>query len=316
MTVSREVEVEVRRLYYADFIAETLGRYQRLRATRLHDMLRGRGYTGSVRSLREYVAQVRPRPSREAFLRVEPLVGEQAQVDWAHVGQVKVPGGERALWLFVMVLSWSRGMWGEFVFDTRAHSLTRSLVRAAQYFGGTSRQWLFDNPKAVVLERHGEAVRFHPVLLEVAGHYRVQPRVCQVRKANQKGKGETAIRYLRERFLASRTVHSVEGGNRELWAFLEEVAHARPHPTQPGRSVAECLPRFPRARPERAAARPQWRGQDDAGPEPGPRRSPARLHRALRHPGQRPGRPAQAGVHARPRQAHAPLHPAGPADSR
>ncbi len=180
-------------------------------------------------------------PSREVFLRVEPLVGEQAQVDWAHVGQVKVPGGQRALWLFVMVLCWSRGMWGEFVFDTGAHSLARSLVRAAQYFGGTSRQWLFDNPKAVVLERHGEAVRFHPVLLEVAGHYRVQPRVCQVRKANQKGKVERAIRYLRERFLAGRTVHSVEGGNRELWAFLEEVAHARPHPTQPGRNVAECL---------------------------------------------------------------------------
>lgn len=284
MTVSREVEVEVRRLYYAehwkvgtiatqlsvhgdvvrrvlglleraqpssprprlvepyaDFIAETLGRYPRLRATRLYDMLRGRGYTGGVRGLREYVAKVRPRPSREAYLRVEPLVGEQAQVDWAHVGQVKVPGGERALWLFVMVLSWSRGMWGEFVFDTGAHSLARSLARAAQYFGGTTRQWLFDNPKAVVLERHGEAVRFHPVLLEVAGHYRVQPRVCQVRKANQKGKVERAIRYLRERFLAGRSVHSVEAGNRELWAFLQEVAHARPHPTQPGRSVAECL---------------------------------------------------------------------------
>jgi transposase len=284
MTVSAEVEVEIRRLYYAehwkvgtiatqlsvhgdvvrrvlgqleragpaqprprlvepyaDFIAETLGRYPRLRATRLHDMLRERGYTGSVRGLREYVAEVRPRPSREAFLRVEPLVGEQSQVDWAHVGKVKVQGGERALWLFVVVLSWSRGMWGEFVFDTGAHSLTRSLVRAAEYFGGTTRQWLFDNPKAVVLERHGEAVRFHPALLEVAGHYRVQPRVCQVRKANQKGKVERSIRYLRERFLAGRTVHSVEQGNQELWAFLEEVAHARPHPTRPGRTVAECL---------------------------------------------------------------------------
>ena len=226
---------------YADFISETLARYPKLRATRVYDMLRGRGYEGSVRTVREYVAGVRPRPTREAFLRVEPLPGEQSQVDWAYVGKVKVPGGERALWLFVQVLAWSRGMWGEFVFDMGAHSLVRSLVRAAGYFGGTSRQWLFDNPKAVVLERYGDAVRFHPLLLEVAGHYRVQPRVCAVRKANQKGKVERAIRYLRERFLAGRTVHGVEQGNQELWAFLEEVAHARPHPTQPGRSVAECL---------------------------------------------------------------------------
>ena len=285
MTVSAQVEAEVRRLYYAehwkvgtiasqlevhgdvvrrvlgllerrgsspqerprqvepyvDFIGETLARYPKLRATRLYDMLRGRGYEGSVRTVREYVAGVRPRPTREAFLRVEPLPGEQSQVDWAYVGKVKVPGGERALWLFVQVLAWSRGMWGEFVFDMGAHSLARSLVRAAGYFGGTSRQWLFDNPKTVVLERYGDAVRFHPLLLEVAGHYRVQPRVCAVRKANQKGKVERAIRYVRERFLAGRTVHSVEQGNRELWAFLEEVAHARPHPTQPGRTVAECL---------------------------------------------------------------------------
>jgi len=284
VTVSTQVEVEIRRLYYAehwkvgtiasqlsvhgdvvrrvlgqlerkavggerprlvepytDFIAQTLASYPGLRATRLHDMLRARGYEGSVRTLRQYVAEVRPEPRREAFLRVESLVGEQGQVDWAHVGQVPVAGGQRALWLFVQVLSWSRGMWGEFVFDTGAHSLARSLVRAAGAFGGTPRQWLFDNPKAVALERHAQAVRFHPVLLEVAGHYRVQPRVCEVRKANQKGKVERAIRYLRERFLAGRTLHSVEQANRELSTFLQEVAHARPHPVQPGRTVAQCL---------------------------------------------------------------------------
>jgi transposase len=226
---------------YTGFIAEQLEKYPRLKATRLYDMLRERGYEGSARTVRQYVAGVRPRSTREAYLRVTPLIGEQAQVDWAYVGKVPVPGGERALWLCVVVLAWSRGMWAEFVFDTGAHSLVRSLVRAAGYFGGTSRQWLFDNPKAVVLERYGEAVRFHPLLLEVASHYRVQPRVCGVRRANEKGKVERAIRYLRERFLAGRGVQSVEQGNRELWAWLEEVAHARPHPTQPGRTVAQCL---------------------------------------------------------------------------
>src|SRR5258707_14747907 len=44
---------------YRDFIDETLERYPKLRATRLHDMLRERGYKGAVRTLREYVAEVR-----------------------------------------------------------------------------------------------------------------------------------------------------------------------------------------------------------------------------------------------------------------
>lgn len=226
---------------FVAFIDETLAQYPRLLATRLHDMLRARGFQGSVRTLREYVAQVRPAPRREAFLRIEPLIGEQAQIDWAHVGRVPVPGGLRSLWLFVMVLSWSRAMWAEFVFDTTVHSLLRSLVRAASFFQGATRQWLFDNPKIVVLERHGDAVRFHPLLLDVAGRFHVQLRLCAVRAANQKGRVERIVRFLRDRFLAGRSITGIEQGNRELVTFLAEIGNARPHPVFRERSIADCL---------------------------------------------------------------------------
>src|SRR5216684_729347 len=78
-------------------------------------------------------------------------------------------------------------------------------------------------PKTVVLERHGDAARFHPLLLELSGAYCASLRLCAPRKGNQKGKVERAIRYLRERFLAGREVRSIEQGNRELLAFLAEV---------------------------------------------------------------------------------------------
>lgn len=226
---------------YANFIDETLKQHPTLRATRLFDMVRARGYEGSVRTLRQHVAGVRPRPKPEAFLRIETLIGDQSQIDWAHVGKAPVEGGERPLWLFVMVLSWSRGMWGEFTFDLTANSLMRSLTRAVNYFGGSTRQWLFDNPKTVVLERHGSAARFHPKLVEVSSHYFTSLHLCGVRKANQKGRVERAIRYVRERFLAARHIRNIEQGNRELLTFLSEVAHARPHPTIAGKSVSECL---------------------------------------------------------------------------
>jgi len=226
---------------YKEFIKQTLKKYPTLRATRLFDMVKPRGYPGEVRTLRTYVASVRPRPVREAYLRVSTLPGEQAQVDWAHVGKVRVLGGERPLWAFVMVLSWSRAMWGEFVFDLTAHSLRRSLARAAAYFGGNTREWLFDNPKNVVLARHGDAVRFHPRLLDVSSHYCVSLRLCTVRKPNQKGRVERAIRYVRERFLAGRELRSVAQANTEFLAFLNDVANPRPHPTLPNVTVASCL---------------------------------------------------------------------------
>jgi transposase len=116
---------------YVPFVDETLARYPKLVATRIFDMLRERGYTGSIKTLRRYVRAARPVPKSEVFLRVESLPGEQAQVDWAHVGSLAVPGGRRPLWAFVMVLAYSRARWAELVVDMGVESLRRSLVRAS-----------------------------------------------------------------------------------------------------------------------------------------------------------------------------------------
>jgi transposase len=226
---------------YTCFITETLSQYPRLRATRLFDMLVERGYKGSARTLRRYVRLVRPAPKSEVFLRVEALIAEQAQIDWAYIGKLRFAGGTRQLWVFVIVLSYSRAMWAELVLDLSAVSLRRSLVRACCYFRGATRQWLFDNPKVVVLERHGDAVRFHPELLTLAGQLCVAPRLCAVRKPEQKGKVERAIRFLCDRFFAARTIRDLDSGNAELLTFLDEIANTRPHPRWPERRVNEVL---------------------------------------------------------------------------
>lgn len=226
---------------YVPFVDETLGRHPKLVATRIFDMLRERGYTGSLRSLRRYVRTARPAPKSEVFLRVETLPGEQAQVDWAHVGSLAVQGGRRPLWAFVMVLAYSRAMWAELVVDMGIESLRRSLVRASAFFGGSPRQWLFDNAKTVVIERSGDAVRFHPALLELAAHLHVQPALCAPRRPHEKGKVERAIRYLKERFFAARSFHSVSHGNAQLAEFFATTAHERPHPRWPERRIADVF---------------------------------------------------------------------------
>jgi len=226
---------------FADFIDETLKVYPRLRATRLYDMLQQRGYEGGVSILRRHVAEVRPVPRGEVYLRTERLIGEQSQVDWAHVGTLAVQGGTRPLWVFVLMLAYSRAMWAELVFDLTVESLRRSLVRAARFFEGVTRQWLFDNPKTVVLERHGDAVRYHPGLLEIAGALRVQPRLCRPRRPTDKGGVERANRYLHDRFFAARTITSIDDGNRQLLGFIRDIANARPHPRFRDRTVAEVL---------------------------------------------------------------------------
>ena len=108
---------------YKPVIQQHLEQHPRLRATRLFDMIESRGYGGSERAVRRYVATVRPRPTKEVFLSLHTLPGEQAQVDWGHVGTIQVDGGKRALWVFVMVLAYSRAIWAELVLDLSVFSL-------------------------------------------------------------------------------------------------------------------------------------------------------------------------------------------------
>jgi transposase len=225
---------------YVPFMRETLEKYPSLRATRLYDMLKARGFPGEPRTVREHAALLRPR-HREAFLRISSLIGEQSQIDWAFVQNVDVDGGKRALWMFIMVLSWSRAMWCELCFGMDAACVARSLVRAGEAFGGVTRQWLFDNPKTIVIDRYENAVRFHPLLLSTTTALRVQPRLCTPRRANEKGKVERAIRFVRERALSAWSFTNLDEGNAYLQRFCDGIARTRPHPTIAGRTVGDCF---------------------------------------------------------------------------
>ena len=98
---------------HIEFIRVTLDQHPGLRAARIHQMARDRGYSGSVVQLRRAVARLRPQ-KREAFLQLQVFPGEQAQVDWASFGHVMVGRAKRALSCFVMTLSYSRALHLEF----------------------------------------------------------------------------------------------------------------------------------------------------------------------------------------------------------
>ena len=127
-------------------------------------MVTARGYTGGPDHFRHRIAQLRPRRPREAYLRLRTLAGEQAQVDWAHFGKLTIGRAERPLMAFVLVLSYSRYPFVRFYLGASLANLIRGHVEAFSVLGGTARVLLYDNMKSVVLERRGDAIRFHPVV--------------------------------------------------------------------------------------------------------------------------------------------------------
>ena len=226
---------------YKAFLAEALEQHPRLRATRLFEMIRDRGYGGSVVQLRRHVATIRPAP-REAYLRLATLPGEQAQVDWGHFGTIRVGHAKRPLSCFVMVLSWSRAVFARFALDQTLESFMRGHVEAFAAFGGGPRTILYDNLKSVVLDRAGDHVRFNESMLLMAGHYHFAPKPCAPYRGNEKGKVERTIQYLRHGFFAARRFTSVQDLNAQLADWIRRVAHARKVPGDPaGRLVHAAL---------------------------------------------------------------------------
>jgi transposase len=225
---------------YMDFIRQTLDQYPRLRATRIYQMIRTRGYEGSVSQVRRVVAHLRP-AATEAFLQLRTFPGQEAQADWAHFGQLQIGRARRRLSCFVMTLSYSRALSLRFFFDQGLENLLCAHVDAFREWGGSARVILYDNMKQVVLGRRGDDVQFHPRLLELAAHYHFAPRPCAPARGNQKGRVERAIQFIRTSFFAARPFTTLEDFNRQARLWRDEVAHRRRWPEDDSRIVEDVF---------------------------------------------------------------------------
>jgi transposase len=226
---------------YLPLIRETLEKFPSLTASRLFAMAYERGYRGSPDHFRHLIALHRPRRPAEAYLRLRSLPGEQAQVDWGHFGHLQIGRARRPLMAFVMVLSHSRQIFLRFFLDARMESFLRGHVGAFTAWGGVPRVLLYDNLKSAVLERRGDAIRFHPSLLAFAGQYRFEPRPVAVARGNEKGRVERAIGYVRGAFFAARGFTDLDDLNAQADDWCRGLAADRRCPGEPDRTVREVF---------------------------------------------------------------------------
>ena len=226
---------------YLPFIHQTLEKFPTLTASRLYAMVCERGYRGSGDHFRHLIACHRPRPAAEAYLRLRSLPGEQGQVDWGHFGHLMIGRARRPLMAFVMVLSYSRQIFLRFFLDARMENFLRGHVGAFTAWNGCPRVLLYDNLKSAVLERQGDAIRFHPALIAFAAHYRYDPRPVAVARGNEKGRVERAIRYVRDNFFLARKFADLDDLNVQAAAWCHGPAADRRCPGQDTLSVREAF---------------------------------------------------------------------------
>jgi transposase len=198
-------------------------------AAQLLQRIRDDGFDGGYTIVKDYVRKVRPKP-KKAYLVLSFAPGECAQVDWGSYGSVTVGDTTRRLSFFVMVLCYSRMMYVEFtVAQTMEHFLA-CHQHAFDYFGAVTARMMVDNLKSAVLTRTlGNDPVLNPKYLDFANHYGFTIAPCGVRKANEKGRVENAVGYVKKNLLAGLQISDFKDLNPAAVRWLDTVANLRIH---------------------------------------------------------------------------------------
>jgi transposase len=219
---------------FEPYLKERLAAYPGLTAVRLWREVKERGYAGGYSVLRDCVRDLRPPRTAGFEVRFETLPGEQAQVDFAHfeVEFADDPGVKRVVWLFSMVLGYSRLIWGRFVVHQDLQSVLRCHIAALEAIGGAAREILYDRMKTAVIGEDADGlVVYNRALVDLARHYGFQPRACRPYRPKTKGKVERPFRYIREDFFLGGSFRNLDDLNAQLRHWLDTVANPRVHAT-------------------------------------------------------------------------------------
>ena len=194
--------------------------------------LRARGYEGNYTVLSEYVRPRRRSRQPQATVRFETEPGEQAQVDWGSFSYLDVKGRKRRVWAFVMVLSWSRSIYAEFVRRADTASFIQCRVNAFDYLGGVPRRCLYDKAKVVTLGRDEEGrTEWNWRMLDFALRLGFELRLCQPYRAQTKGKVESGVKYVRGNLWPSVRFTDDADLNRQTLQWCDGIANQRTHGT-------------------------------------------------------------------------------------
>lgn len=172
---------------------------QRHTAKRIWQRLREEGFEGGYTIVKDAVRELRRRGS-ELFMPLVHVPGD-AQVDFGYA-LANIGGRLRKIAFFVMVLPYSDAYFVMAFERECTETFWEGHVRGFEYLEGVPRKITYDNTTICISKITGSRARRFTMGFEcLMSHYLFEPHFCMVRRANEKGVVESAVKYARQNFL-------------------------------------------------------------------------------------------------------------------
>lgn len=216
-SVSRESKLSP----FTDNVMAFLEKDMGYSAVWIYDHLKPMGYEGGYEIVKRFVRKVKAERTRVAYLRFETQPGHQAQVDWGEFFLTLPDGTTQTLYLFAMILGYSRMLYAEFVERCDMTTFLDCHIRAFDYFGGVPDEILYDRMKNVFIRKLAGKTVFNRSLVSLGLHYGFKPIVAPAYAPWVKGKVERPIQFVREGFWRGYGFTGLSRSNRDLMNWLE-----------------------------------------------------------------------------------------------
>jgi hypothetical protein len=190
------------------------------------------GFIGSYEIVKRKVRQIKENYHKVAYMRFETEPGYQAQVDFGEFQVAKPDGSIEKLYLFSMILGYSRKIYAELIERCDLPTFLDCHINAFEHLGGVPEQILYDRMKNVYIGKIAGKRKFNDTLMGFALHYGFKPEVTPAYAAWVKGKIERPYSFIREGFWRGYGFICIETANRDLINWLckkDERVHGTTH---------------------------------------------------------------------------------------
>lgn len=146
-----------------------------------------KGYKGSYETIKNFVRENKDKRKQPAEIRVEPIIGKSAQVDWKEDLKLTSKSNEVFIInLFLMRLHYSKKFYATLTIDKKRDEVKKCIVLSLEYFGGIPREIWFDN-MATVMVKEDKHKKVHNEIKQLGSDLGFIPILCQSRRPKTKG---------------------------------------------------------------------------------------------------------------------------------